>query len=138
MEDARIQLQKVGRVRVYQLGHGASGAICRFAGWVARGWVGHPMLGGIGCREELKNSPSQMEICFAIVAGVLELDDQGEPANDKYAGRCAGTWLYRYCTGEIPAGEADLEAWKCEPMGRTRSPRPGRGHVTRSTFPQEP
>jgi hypothetical protein len=30
-----------------RIGHGASGAIRRFAGWVARGSVGHPMLEGI-------------------------------------------------------------------------------------------
>jgi hypothetical protein len=67
-----------------------------------------PMLGGIDCREELKDSPSQMEICCAIVADVLELDDQGEPANDKYAERRAPTWVYRYCTGELPAGRRIL------------------------------
>ena len=114
MEGARIQLQKVGRVCVCQLSHRASGAICRFAGWVARGSAGHPMLGGIDCREELKDSPSQMEICCAIVADVPELDDQGESADDKYAERRAAAWVYRYCTGELPPGEADLEAWKCE------------------------
>ncbi|MER7439348.1 DUF7677 family protein [Micromonospora avicenniae] len=55
-----------------------------------------------------------MEICFAIFANVLELDDQGEPTNEKYAERRAATWLYRYCTGELPPGEADLEPWECE------------------------
>jgi hypothetical protein len=30
-----------------RLSHGASGAIRRFAGWVARGSVGHPILDGI-------------------------------------------------------------------------------------------
>jgi hypothetical protein len=30
-----------------QLSHGASGAIRRFAGWVARGTVGHPLLDDI-------------------------------------------------------------------------------------------
>jgi hypothetical protein len=98
----------------FQLSHGASGAIHRFAGWVARGSVGHPMLDGIDYWSELKDSPSQMETCFAIFANVLELDDQGEPINEKYAERRAATYLYRYCTGGLPSGEADLEPWECE------------------------
>jgi hypothetical protein len=95
------------------LSHGASGAIRPFAGWVARGPIGHPMLDGINYWDELKNSPSQMEICFAIFVNVLELDDRGQPVNEKYAERRAATWLYRYCTGALPSGEADLELWEC-------------------------
>jgi len=48
----------------------------------------------------------------AIFANVLELDDQGDPVNKKHAERRAATWLYRYCTGELPPGEADLEPWE--------------------------
>jgi hypothetical protein len=96
-----------------RLSHGASGAIRRFAGWVARGSIGHPMLDGINYWDELRDSPSQMETCFAIFANVLELDDRGEPVNEKYAERRAATWLYRYCTGALPPGEADLEPWEC-------------------------
>jgi hypothetical protein len=43
----------------------------------------------------------------------LELDDEGNPVNEKSAERCAATSLYRYCTGQLPAGEADLEDWEC-------------------------
>lgn len=39
---------------------------------------------------------------------------QREPTNEKYAERRAATFLYRYCTGEVPPGEADLEPWECE------------------------
>jgi hypothetical protein len=106
-------LQRGGGVSI-RLGHGASGGIRRFAGWVARGSVGHPPLDGIDYWAELKDSPSQAEICFAIFANVLELDDQGEPINEKYAERRAATWLYRYCTGELPPGEPDFEPWECE------------------------
>ena len=60
-----------------QLSHGASGAIRRFAAWVARGTVGHPLLEGINYWDELKDSPSQMETAFAIFANVLQLDDAG-------------------------------------------------------------
>nr|BFE61239.1 hypothetical protein GCM10020063_057650 [Dactylosporangium thailandense] len=96
------------------LSQGASGAIRRFAGWVARGSVGRPMLEGINYWDELKDSPSQMETCFAIFANVLELDEQGEPINEKYAERRAATFLYQYCTGTLPAGEPELEFWEVE------------------------
>jgi len=55
-----------------------------------------------------------MEICFAIFANVLELDRDGVPTNEKNAERRAATWLYKYCMGELPPGEADLEPWECE------------------------
>ncbi|AZQ32251.1 hypothetical protein EJ357_01150 [Streptomyces cyaneochromogenes] len=96
------------------LSHGASGALRRFAGWIARGSVGHPMLDGIDYWEELRESPSQMETCVAIFANVLELDEQGEPVNEKYAERRAATYLYAYCTGKLPPGEPDIEPWECE------------------------
>ncbi|MBB2947354.1 hypothetical protein FB565_007122 [Actinoplanes lutulentus] len=99
---------------VHHIDHGASGAIRRFAGWVARGSVGHPLLDGINYWDELKDSPSQMETCFAIFVNVLELDDDGMPLNEKYAERRAATWLHQYCTGELPPGEAELEPWECE------------------------
>ena len=57
---------------------------------------------GINYRDKLKDSSTQMEICFAIFANVLELDDQGEQVNEKYAERRAATWLYRYCVGDFP------------------------------------
>jgi hypothetical protein len=96
------------------LSQGISGAVRRFAGRVARGSVGHPMLEGINYWDELKDSPSQMEICFAIFVNVLELDEHGQPVNEKYAERRAATWLHQYCTRELPAGEAELEPWECE------------------------
>lgn len=53
-----------------------------------------------------------METLFAVFANVLELDDQGEPVNEKYAERRAAAWLYRYCTGKMPEGEAEIENWE--------------------------
>ena len=47
------------------------------------------MLDGINYWDELKDSPSQMDIWFAVFANVLELDDQGEPTDEKYAERRA-------------------------------------------------
>lgn len=97
-----------------RLSPGASGALRRFAGWIARGTVGHPLLEGIGYWDDLRDSPSQMETAFAIFANVLELDDQGEPVNEKYAERRAAVWIYQYCTGNLPEGETELESWEVE------------------------
>ncbi|WP_327721647.1 hypothetical protein OG381_44290 [Streptomyces sp. NBC_00490] len=79
------------------------------------GSVGQPMLEGIDYREELRESPSQMEICVAIFANVLERNERGEPVNEKYAERRAAAWLHRYCTGELPPGEPDIEPWERPP-----------------------
>jgi hypothetical protein len=92
-----------------QISHGASGAIRRFAGWVARGSVGYPMLEGINYWDAVAESPSQLEICFAIFANVLELDDQGDPVNDKYAERRAATWLTGTAQESCRRGKATLD-----------------------------
>lgn len=55
-----------------------------------------------------------MEICFAIFVNVLELDGSGQPANEKYAETRAATWIYKYCLGELPPGQPDLEPWEVE------------------------
>ena len=60
--------------------------------------LGHPILEGINYWDEFSDSPSQMEICFAIFVNVLELDDSGQPVNEKYAEKRAATWIYQYCT----------------------------------------
>jgi hypothetical protein len=72
------------------------------------------MLDGINYWDELKDSPSQMETCFAVFVNVLELDEAGEPTNEKYAEQRAATWLYCYCTGHLPPGQPELESWEVE------------------------
>ena len=72
------------------ISHHASGAIRRFAGWVARGSAGHPMLEGINYWDAVRESPSQLEICFAIFANVLELGDRGDPVNEEHPERHRG------------------------------------------------
>lgn len=41
-----------------ELGHEVSGALRRFAGWVASGSVGYPLLEGIDYWDDLRESPS--------------------------------------------------------------------------------
>lgn len=99
------------------LSHGASGAVRRFAGWVARGSVGYPLFdqGRPQGRPDvdpywdaLQDEPSSMETLFAVFANTLELDDAGEPTNEKHAERRAAIWLYGYLTGAVPPGEPEL------------------------------
>ena len=74
--------------------------------------MGHPILEGIDYWDDLRDSPSQMETLFAVFANVLELDEAGEPVNEKYAERRAAVWIYRYCSGNWPHGEPQLDAWE--------------------------
>lgn len=65
--------------------------------------MGHPILEGTDFWDELRDSPSQMEICFAIFVNVLELDGGGQPVGEKYAESRAARWIYKYCMGELPS-----------------------------------
>ena len=49
-----------------------------------------------------------METLFAVFANNLELDEAGDPTNEKYAERRAAIFLYRYLTRELPPGEPPL------------------------------
>src|SRR5215510_5468652 len=94
-----------------KISHGASGAIRRFAGRVAR------VRSAIRCSKASatgisSGTPSQMETCFALFANVLELDDSGQPVNEKHAEKHAATWIYQYCTGKLPPGQPNLEPWE--------------------------
>jgi hypothetical protein len=103
-----------GRPMTTHLSQGTSGALRTFAGWVARGSVGQPILDGIDYWDVLRDHPSEMETIFAIFANVLELDDDGNPVNARHAEERAAVELYRFCTGELPAGEPDIEGWEAE------------------------
>ncbi|MBE1605696.1 DUF7677 family protein [Actinopolymorpha pittospori] len=100
-----------------QVSHGASGAIRRFAGWVGRGSVGYPLFDQYkpqgrsdvdGYWETLSSEASSLETLFAVFVNNLELDEEGEPTNEKYAERRAATFLFSYMTGELPPGEPDI------------------------------
>lgn len=72
------------------------------------------MLDGVDYWDVLRENPSELETVVAIFANVLELDDQGVPVNARYAERRAATELYRFCTGQLPPGEPEIESWECE------------------------
>jgi hypothetical protein len=93
--------------------------------------LGHPILEGINYWDEFRDSPSQMEICFAIFVNVLELDDSGQPVNEKYAEKRAATWIYQYCTFCVPGPVAGVgrSGWRAcadlVPIGLCRRGRAG-------------
>ncbi len=89
------------------LSTGTVAAFSRFALWVANGSVGHPLMEGTDYSDVLSD-PSCMEQVFAVFGNVLRLDADGEPLNFRHAQRRAALYLYRYCNGRIPDGEADL------------------------------
>ncbi|AXB41519.1 DUF7677 family protein [Amycolatopsis albispora] len=95
-----------------KLSHGTSGALRTFAFWVANGTVGHPLLDDIDYWDALRESPSYLEMTFAIFANVLEIDDDGEPVNAKHAERRAAAYIYQYMTGHLPEGEPPFQAWE--------------------------
>ncbi len=80
-----------------RLSNSFSGALRTFSYWVANGSVGDPLLKDIDYRPVLQKEPSAMEQIYAIFANVIELDDDGNVLNAKYAERRAAQWLRRYC-----------------------------------------
>jgi len=100
-----------------RVSRGVSGAVRTFAGWVAGGSPGYPLFDEGKPEghpdeepywETLQEEPSAMEILFAVFVNNLELDEAGEPSNEKYAERRAATFLYQYMTGELPPGEPPI------------------------------
>jgi hypothetical protein len=100
-----------------RISHGASGAVRRFAGWVGRGSVGYPLFdqgrpeGHADVEaywETLRLEPSATESLFAVFVNNLELDEAGEPTNEKYAERLAATFLYHYMIRDLPPAEPPI------------------------------
>ena len=79
-----------------KLSHSFSGALRTFSFWVANGTLGLPILEGIEYRSILSQEPSALERVYAIFANVIEMDDDGNVLNAKYAERRAAQWLRSY------------------------------------------
>lgn len=94
-----------------KVSHQFSGALRTFAFWVANRSVGHPLLEGVdyAC---IFDEPSALESVFAIFANVIEMDDQGNVLNAKWAERRAAQYILLYVTGEQPS--PPFEAWEEE------------------------
>lgn len=92
-----------------------SGALRTFAYFMASGT--HNMLKGIDYISLYGEEPSAIEQVFAIYANVIELDNEDQVLNAKYAEKRATDYLRSYCDPAfkvIPAYE-DWELALCEP-----------------------
>ena len=98
-----------------KLSHSVSGAVRQFSYWIANGTVGYPLLEGIDYFEEFRESPSLLETVYAIFMNNLEVDENGEVLNAKYAEQRAAQYIKQWCVKGYKAepsfdgsGEADL------------------------------
>jgi hypothetical protein len=81
------------------LSHSVSGAIRNFSYWMANGTVGLPLLEGVdySC---IFSEASGLEQVYAIFANVLELDEDGNVLNAKYAERRAAQYILQFVSGK--------------------------------------
>ena len=93
-----------------------SGALRTFSFWVANGTLGLPLLNGIDYWSEMKESPSLMEMTYAIFANVVEFDEEGQPINAKWAEYRAAQHIRSYCDQSYKV-EPPFEAWEQELYG---------------------
>ena len=79
-----------------KLSNDFSGALRTFAYFMASGT--HYMLEGVDYLDLYGEEPSAIEMVFAIFANVLELDENGQVLNYRYAQKRATDYLRSYCT----------------------------------------
>ncbi|MGE0045665.1 MAG: hypothetical protein AB7J28_07770 [Hyphomonadaceae bacterium] len=94
-----------------KLSNSVSGALRQFSYWIANGTVGNLDVEGIEYRRLLQEEPSALETVYAVFANVLELDNDGNVLNAKYAERRAAQYIREYITGE--RAKPPFEAWEC-------------------------
>lgn len=78
-----------------KLGDSFSGALRTFAYFMASGT--QYTLKGVDYLDLYGEDPSAIEQVFAIYANVIELDEQGNVLNAKYAEKRATDYLRAYC-----------------------------------------
>lgn len=94
-----------------KLSESFSGALRTFAYFMASGT--HYQLKGIDYIKLYGEEPSAIEQVFAIFANVIELDENGEVLNAKYAEKRAVDYLRSYCDPEFKV-EPPYEDWETE------------------------
>ena len=80
-----------------KLSHSVSSAVRKFSYWIANGTVGYPLLENIDYWDKFKESPSLLEQVYAIFVNNLELDENGNILNAKYAEQRAAQYIREYC-----------------------------------------
>ncbi len=78
-----------------KLGNSFSGALRTFAYFLASGT--HHQLKGVEYLKLYGEEPSAIELAFAIYANVIELDEEGNVLNAKYAEKRAVDSIRAYC-----------------------------------------
>lgn len=94
-----------------KLSNSFSGALRTFAYFMASGTQN--TLKGIDYLSLYGEEPSAIEQVFAIYANVIELDEQGQVLNAKYAEKRATDYLKRYCDSSFKI-EPPYEDWELE------------------------
>lgn len=94
-----------------KLSESFSGALRSFAYFMASGT--HYQLEGIDYLKLYGEEPSAIEQTFAIFANVIELDENGEVLNAKYAEKRATDYIRSYCDSSFKV-EPPYEDWEIE------------------------
>ncbi len=92
-----------------KLSNSFSGALRTFAYFMASG--SQYTLEGINYLDLYGNEPSAIEQVFAIYVNVIELDDDGNVLNAKYAEKRATDYLRSYCDRSFTV-EPPYEDWE--------------------------
>ena len=94
-----------------KLSNSFSGALRTFAYFMASGT--HYQLEGIDYLSLYGNEPSAIEMAFAIYVNVIELDENGEVLNAKYAEKRAAEYIRSYLDSNYKV-EPPFEEWETE------------------------
>ncbi len=92
-----------------KLGNSFSGALRTFAYFMSSGTQN--TLEGVEYLSLYGKEPSAIEQVFAIYANVLELNEQGQIINAKYAEKRATDYLRQYCDRNFKV-EPPYEEWE--------------------------
>ncbi|WP_420287303.1 DUF7677 family protein [Flavobacterium psychrophilum] len=92
-----------------KLSHSFSGALRTFAYFMASGTQN--TLKGIDYLSLYGEEPSAIEQAFAIYANVIELDENGNVLNAKYAEKRATDYIKQYCDPNFIL-EPEYEDWE--------------------------
>lgn len=94
-----------------KLSESFSGALRTFAYFMASGT--HYQLKGVDYLSLFGEEPSAIEQAFAIFANVIELDENGNVLNAKYAEKRAVAYIRSYCEPSFKV-EPPYEDWEIE------------------------
>ncbi|WP_378174084.1 hypothetical protein [Aquimarina sp. SS2-1] len=94
-----------------KLSNSFSGALRTFTYFIASGT--HYQLKGVEYLKLFGSEPSAIEQAYAIFANVIELDENGEVLNAKYAEKRAVDYIRSYCQSDFKV-EPPYEDWEIE------------------------